>query len=471
METFAKIISQIDSIVWGAPLLILLVGAHIFLTFYLKFIQRYVPLGIKLSVKNDNAADGDVSQFGALAIALAATIGTGNIIGVSTAIVNGGPGAVFWCWLCGFFGIATKYSEGVLAVKYRIVGKDGMIRGGPMYAIERGMHCKWLAILFAVFTIAACCGIGSLTQSNAVAKTIETSFSVAPWITGLLEAIFILLVVIGGLKMISKVCGALVPAMALLYVIGCFLIIGINHATIFPAIKLIVTSAFSMKAIGGGFFGCAMMVAMRFGVARGLFSNESGLGSAPLIAASAKTINPVRQALISSTGTFWDTVCICALTGIVVVSSVLKTNPTPDFAAFKANELAAMAFNEIPYVGKYILAVSLTIFAYTTILGWFCYGRQAIHYLAGQKTFHIFRIVFVLLVFSGSVMSLQVVWDISDIANGLMAVPNLICLIWLCKVIKSETERYLWKGDINTPDPECLKINKEGKVEDAGATD
>ena len=464
-------IAAFDSFLWGPPLLILLFGCHIFLTFYLKFIQRYVFLGIKLSVRNDSSAEGDISQFGALAIALAATIGTGNIIGVGTAIVCGGPGAVFWCWLCGIFGIATKYAEGVLAIKYRIVDRDGMIRGGPMYAIERGMKCKWLAVLFSVFTLLACCGIGSMTQSNAVAETIQKTFSAPMWVTGAVEALLILLVVIGGLKFISKVCGALVPAMAFLYVLGCFVIIGRNASAVLPALRLIVTEAFSTKAVGGGLLGVAMMTAIRYGVARGLFSNESGLGSAPLIAASAKTANCVRQALISSTGTFWDTVCICALTGLALVSSVLVVNPDPDFSAFSASELAFNAFERIPYAGKYILAICLSVFAYTTILGWFCYGRQAIHYLGDKRMFQVFRAAYIPLVFCGAVVSLPTVWNISDIANGLMVIPNVICLLWLCRVVKSETAKYLWTGRINEPDPDCVKVNQEGKSLDTDQMD
>lgn len=463
MKQIAELINAVDSFIWGLPLLILLVGCHIFLTCYLKFIQRYIFLGIKLSVRNDSHANGDISQFGALAIALAATIGTGNIIGVGTAIVCGGPGAVFWCWLCGIFGIATKYAEGVLAIKYRIVDRDGMIRGGPMYAIERGMKCKWLATLFSVFTLLACCGIGSMTQSNAVAETINKTFSAPMWATGAAESLLILLVVIGGLKYISKVCGALVPSMAILYVLGCFIIIGRNASAVIPAIQLILREAFSTKAVGGGFLGVAMMTAIRYGVARGLFSNESGMGSAPLIAASAKTANAVRQALISSTGTFWDTVCICALTGISLVSTALKLNPNPDFSAFTAPDLAFNAFEQIPYVGKYILSICLSIFAYTTILGWFCYGRQTIHYLGGKSLFQVFRVAYIPLVFFGAVVSLPIVWNISDIANGLMVIPNVICLLWLCRVVKSETAKYLWTGKINNPDPECVRINEEGK--------
>ena len=467
----AQIIELIDSFLWGPPLLVLLVGCHVFLTFYLKFIQRYVFLGIRLSVRNDSAANGDVSQFGALAIALAATIGTGNIIGVGTAITCGGPGAVFWCWLCGVFGIATKYAEAVLAVKYRIIDSDGMIRGGPMYAIERGMRCKWLAVVFSVFTLLACCGIGSMTQSNAVAETIQKTFSAPMWATGAAEALLILLVVIGGLKVIAKVCGALVPAMAALYVLGCFVILGLNASAVLPALRLIMTEAFSMKAVGGGFLGVAMLTAIRYGVARGLFSNESGLGSAPLVAASAKTSNPVRQALISSTGTFWDTVCICALTGICLVSTVLKLDPDPDFSKLTASELAFNAFNRIPYVGKYILAVCLSIFAYTTILGWFCYGRQAIHYLGGKRLFQVFRAAYIPLVFLGAVVTLRTVWNISDIANGLMVIPNVVCLLALCRVVKSETAKYLWTGKIDDPDPECVRINREGRPLDPDRMD
>ncbi len=463
MNMIAKFISDFDSFLWGPPLLILLVGVHIFLTVRLKFIQRYIPLGIKLSVKKDAAAAGDISQFGALAIALAATIGTGNIIGVATAVVLGGPGAVFWCWLCGVFGIATKYGEAVLAVKYRVVEKDGMICGGPMYAMERGMNNKFLAVLFAIFTLGACTGIGSMTQSNAVASFAQEVFSIPCWLSGGLETLLIIAVVVGGVKVVSKVCGALVPFMAVLYVGCCLAIMIMNGAYIVPALALIVKSAFSTEAVSGGFFGSMIMLAMRYGIARGLFSNESGLGSAPLIAASAKTSNPVRQALISSTGTFWDTVCICALTGITLVSSVLKADPQADFSKFNAVELPKLAFAQLP-AGHIFLGIALVVFAYTTILGWFCYGRQAIHYLGGKWSFQIFRVIFVFLVFFGAVIKLDVVWNISDIANGLMAIPNLICLAALSGVIVKETEKYLWSNKLDEPDPECIRINEAGKA-------
>jgi len=462
METFVKLIEAFDAFLWGPPLLLLLVGAHFYLTFRLKGIQRYIPLGIKLSLRRDSEAKGDISNFGALAIALAATIGTGNIIGVSTAVVCGGPGAVFWCWFCGVFGIATKYAETVLAVKYRVINKDGVICGGPMYAMERGMHCKWLAVLFAVFTLFASGGIGSMVQSNAVASCTAQVFPIPEWVIGLAETILFAVVIFGGLKCISKICGALVPLMAVLYVAGCLTVMVINYQTLFPAVRLILSSAFSTKAVTGGFFGSMVMLAMRYGIARGLFSNESGLGSAPLIAASAKTANTVRQALISSTGTFWDTVCICAITGITVVSSVLKIDPNADFGKFSAVDLPRIAFANIPGIGNYILILSLMLFGYTTILGWFCYGRQAIIYLCGKKSFCGYGIVYLCLIFTGAGLKLELVWNISDIANGLMAIPNIISLFALSGVVVAETRKYLWSGKIDEVDPECAQINAEG---------
>ena len=464
METINNIFNAIGSFIWGPPLLIFLVGVHVFLTFRLKFIQRYIPKAIKLSLQKDAEASGDISHFGALAIALAATIGTGNIIGVATAIVSGGPGAVFWCWLCGIFGIATKYGEAVLAIKYRTIDKNGIICGGPMYALEYGLKNKFLAILFAIFTLLACTGIGSMAQSNAVASFTNEVFGVPTFTTGLLEAVLIMAVIMGGVKIVSKVCGTLVPVMAIMYVVCCICIAVVNHATVVPAIKLIMSSAFSFESIKGGFFGSMVMLAMRYGISRGLFSNESGMGSAPLIAASAKTINPVRQALISSTGTFWDTVVICALTGIVMVSSVLKLDPQANFFKYNAIELPKIAFANIPYIGHYCLAVALIIFAYTTILGWFCYGRQAIFYLAGHKTFIAFKWAFVVLTFLGAVIKLDLVWCISDIANGLMAIPNLISLVALSGIIVFETRRYLWCNQLDLVDEECANINEKGRV-------
>ncbi|MBR0460035.1 MAG: sodium:alanine symporter family protein [Victivallales bacterium] len=464
MDKLGSLITSFDDLLWGWPLIILLGAAHIFLTFRLRFIQRYIPLGVRLSVTRDDSSSGDISQFGALSIALAATIGTGNIIGVATAIVKGGPGAVMWCWLFGVLGIATKYSEALLSVKYRVRDAEGLTHGGPMYAIERGMKNKPLAIMFAVFTVIACFGIGNMTQSNAVAENMVKTLGVAQeaiptWkgYIGLAETVLIAIVVMGGLKAVSRLCEALVPFMAAFYVIGCIIVMIICGAYVFPAIKLIVSEAFSLRAVTGGALGTAMMIALRYGVARGLFSNESGLGSAPIIAANARTRNAVRQALISSTGTFWDTVIICAMTGICVIAAMLKKNGgvEPVWSEFSAPALTSGAFEYIPVIGKYILMVALVIFAYTTILGWYCYGEQAFHYLGGKWGLPIFRVIFVIAIFFGAVCSLDMVWNISDIGNGLMAIPNLICLFALSKVLVSETNAYLWHGDINKKDPEC----------------
>ena len=449
MDFIADIIAKTDSLVWGPPLLILLVGVHVFLTVKLKFIQRYIPLGIKLSLAKDDDASGEISQFGALAIALAATIGTGNIIGVATAIVLGGPGAVFWCWLCGVFGIATKYSESLLAIKYRTTDSSGKIHGGPMYAIERGMNKKFLAVIFALFTVAASFGIGNLAQSNAVASFSHEAFGIAPWISGVAETVLIGLVVLGGIKSISKVCSALVPFMAVFYIAGCFIILSLCFKTVPAAISLIVTEAFNFKSAAGGVVGGGIMLSMRYGIARGLFSNESGMGSAPIIAANAQTRNPVRQALISSTGTFWDTVCVCAITGITQIAAILKLNPNADFSKYQPEELAKIAFSNIPHCGLILLSIALTIFACTTILGWFCYGEEAIHYLGGKKAIFLFRVIFVIMIYFGAVAKLEAVWNFSDIANGLMAIPNIICLFALYKVIVSETDKYLKNGSID----------------------
>lgn len=453
-------VTWLDDFLWGAPLLILLGGAHIFLTLRLRFIQRYIPLGIKLSLTPDKESKGEISQFGALAIALAATIGTGNIIGVATAIKNGGPGAVFWCWLFGVFGIATKYAEALLSVKYRVQDAEGRTHGGPMYVIERGMRCRWLAVVFAVVTIIASFGIGCMTQSNAVASSVNQTYGVAPMTTGLIEMILIAMVVLGGINVISRACSFLVPFMALLYVVGCVAVLVLCRGTVGAAVGLILSEAFSTRAITGGFMGTAMMMALRFGVARGLFSNESGLGSAPIVAANAKTRNSVRQALISSTGTFWDTVIICALTGIAVVSAGLKMAPDYDFRAIEnASVLTGQAFAMIPDVGRHVLTIALVVFAYTTILGWYCYASQAFHYLGGKRLMLVFRIIFVILIFVGTCVKLDTVWTISDIANGLMALPNLVSLIALSSVIVAETRKYLWQGSVDEIDPDCLITN------------
>lgn len=350
MELFEQITASVSSFLWGWPMIILLLGTHIFLTIRLKFPQRKIFTAIRLSFKKDPDSEGDVSQFGALATSLAATIGTGNIIGVATAVAFGGPGAVFWCWLTGVFGIATKYAEGLLAIKYRVKTASGEMLGGPMYALERGLKQKWLGILFCIFTALAAFGIGSTVQANSIALLMQETYGISAHLTGIVVALGIALVIFFGVKGIARVCMTLVPLMAILYIGGCIYILFLNHAYLGEALKLIISSAFTPHAAGGGFLGTSVMLAARYGIARGLFSNESGLGSAPIVAAAAQTRNPVRQALVSSTGTFWDTVIICALTGLVLVTSVLAF---PDIDYTQGGALTKAAFGKIPYVGTF----------------------------------------------------------------------------------------------------------------------
>lgn len=446
MEQLNNYFSDISTFLWGWPMMIMLLGTHLFLTIRLKFPQRKIFTAIKLSVTRDPGATGDVSQFGSLATALAATIGTGNIIGVATAVSLGGPGAVLWCWLTGVFGIATKYSEGLLAIKYRVKTNDGRMLGGPMYALERGLGWKWLAILFAAFTALASFGIGSTVQANAMSVMTFESYGVPQWLTGLVVCGLLSAVVFGGVKSIARVCGFLVPFMALFYVIGCIVILVINASFVLPAIKLIFQSAFSPEAAGGGFVGSGVMLAARYGIARGLFSNESGLGSAPIVAAAAQTRNPVRQALVSSSGTFWDTVVICAMTGLVIVSSILAY---PDIDYTHGATLTKMAFSKIPYLGTPMLAFGVLTFAFSTAVGWCYYGEKAVEYLSGKKLMLTYRIIYILSVFFGSIINLTLVWNIADCMNALMAIPNLLSLLFLSGVLVSETKKYLWGGKLD----------------------
>ena len=352
METINEVFVQVSSFLWGWPMIILLLGTHVFLTFRLGIPQRKIFTGIRMSLQKDHGATGDVSQFGALSTALAATIGTGNIVGVATAVALGGPGAVLWCWLTGLFGMSTKYAEALLAVKYRVKGADGHYYGGPMYALERGLGMKWLAMLFAIFTALASFGIGCTVQANSIALLAKETFGVPTWIVGIFVCVLTACVILGGVKAIAKVCTVLVPFMAALYVLGCIAILCMNGNYVWPAIEIIVQSAFNPSAAGGGFVGATVMMAARYGIARGLFSNESGMGSAPIVAAAAQTRNPVRQALVSSTGTFWDTVIICAMTGIVLVSSILAH---PDISYEDGAALTKVAFSKIPYIGAPLL--------------------------------------------------------------------------------------------------------------------
>ena len=426
-------------------MIIMLLGTHLFLTVRLRCPQRKILTAIKLSVQRDKGASGDVSQFGALATALAATIGTGNIVGVATAVALGGPGAVFWCWITGVFGIATKYAEGLLAIKYRVKTADGTMLGGPMYALERGLGMRWLGVLFAVFTAVAAFGIGSMVQSNAITTMVGQDLGLSPIISGVIITSLAALVVLGGVRSIARVCSAIVPFMAAIYVLGCIYILFINGQYVWQALHIIVESAFAPTALGGGLTGGGIMLAARYGIARGLFSNESGLGSAPIVAAAARTRNPVRQALVSSTGPFWDTVVVCALTGLVIVSSVLAH---PDISYNDGALLTKLAFSKIPYVGSPLLTVGMFTFAFSTILGWCYYGESAAKYL-NRRSVKPYRWLYIVTVMLGCVSQLTIVWDLSDFMNALMALPNLVALLLLSGVAAQETNRYLWHGNLD----------------------
>lgn len=444
MEKFSQLVTWVDGKVWGWGMILLLLGTHLFMTVRTGFIQRKtITKGIKLSVSKEPDADGEVSQFGALATALASTIGTGNIIGVGTAVALGGPGAVLWCWLTGVFGIATKYSESLIAVKYRVKTEDGRMQGGAMYALERGLHMRWLGLIFAVFAGFASFGIGCATQVNAIATVCNENLHINKAVVGIIVGVLTAVVIFGGIKSIARVCERLVPFMALFYVLGCIVILGINYDYIIPAITTICCLAFQPGAAAGGLVGSGIMLAMRYGVARGLFSNESGMGSAPIAAAAAQTRNPVRQALVSSTGTFWDTVVVCLMTGLVLVSTIMK-NP-----AINANEitdggvLTSLAFDQIPIIGPLILVVGIISFAFSTILGWAYYGERCVEYFAGKKGLIPYRVLYIAVAVIAPVVALDVVWDIADILNALMAIPNLIAVLLLSPVIVKETKKYL----------------------------
>jgi AGCS family alanine or glycine:cation symporter len=438
-----KLRAEISDIVWGPPLLILLFGTHLFLTWRLRFIQRHTLTAIRLSLQRTSEGRGDVSQFGALTTALAATIGTGNIVGVATAVAAGGPGAVLWMWLTGVFGIATKYAEALLSVKYRVQMADGTMAGGPMYVLERGVGSRPLGVLFAALTAVAAFGIGCMVQANSITSLLQESMGVSPWLSGAAMTLLTAIVVLGGIQSIARVCQTLVPFMAISYVAGCVILLAMHASSIPESIRLIVTGAFTPQAATGGFLGAGISQAMRFGIARGLFSNESGLGSAPIVAAAARTRNPVRQALVSSPGPYWDTVVVCLLTGLVVVNSGEWTQ------GMKGAALTHAAFEDIPIVGAFVLTIGLLTFVFSTILGWSYYGEKAAEYLLGPRVIVPYRCLWVIAVMVGSISTMPSVWAFADIANGLMAIPNLISLLVLNGVIVAETQRYLWSDRLD----------------------
>ncbi len=453
--TFAELIEKIDGFIWGWPLIILLFGTHIYMTFRTGFIQKDIFKAIKLSLTKDPDAEGDVSQFGALTTALSSTIGTGNIVGVGTAIAMGGPGAVLWMWLTGIFGIATKYAETLIAVKYRVKSENGSMIGGAMYALDRGLHAKWAGVIFAMLASICAFGIGSMVQANAVVTNLSGSLpfttmsftfigheiTVLQLTVGLILSFIVGLVIIGGIKSITSVSEKLVPFMAVFYFTGCLIILIMNAKVLPQAVMTIVSAAFTPRAMGGGFIGSTVALACRYGFARGLFSNESGMGSAPLVASAAQTKNPKRQALVSMTGTFWDTVVICLMTGLVLVSCIIKY-PDIDGLSGNGGELTSKAFSMIPVIGLPVLVLGLITFAFSTILGWYYYGERCAVYLFGEKVIGIYKMLWVSTVFLGSVVELNLVWNIADLLNGLMAVPNIFAVLLLSKVIADETKKY-----------------------------
>jgi AGCS family alanine or glycine:cation symporter len=465
------IISEIDAFVWGPAVIALLVGSHLFLTVRTGFIQRKLIKAIKLSVTKDKEAQGDVSQFGALATALSSTIGTGNIVGVATAILAGGPGAVLWMWLIGVFGIATKYAETFVAVKYRVKDHKGNMLGGAMYVWKRhftkGGKTPWWALLgagaFALFAAIASFGIGAAVQCNAVSGLIVENFPLVPeWGIGIVIVLLLGLVIIGGLRVIARVCEVLVPFMAIFYIVGCVVILVINAQFVLPALQLICVSAFSPEAAFGGAVGGGLMAALRFGAARGLFSNESGLGSAPIVASAAVTRNPARQALVSMTGTFWDTVIICALTGLVLVSTLLGypelqvALQNGDISA--GSDLSSAAFLAIPVVGRWILLIGLATFAFSTALGWSYYGNRCVAYLFGKRAVLPYHLLYLVVCFLGTIGVGSMFWDISDITNALMAIPNILVVLALSGLIARETKHYVYDNNLDEIDTAVIPV-------------
>lgn len=437
------VLNTIDSYVWGAPLLILLVGTGIFLTLRLGLVQVLrLPLAFKLIFSTGKNTDaGDVSSFKSLCTALAATVGTGNIVGVATAIHAGGPGALFWMWMAAFFGMATKFAEGTLAVKYREVDANGNIAGGPMFYIKNGMgrQWTWLGGLFAFFGVfAAILGIGNTTQVNSIVEVVNITFGVNPIWSSAVLFVLVTIIIFGGLQSIANASSKIVPAMAVIYLLTTLSVLAIFWRDIPAAIALVMQYAFTPTAATGGFLGASVMVAMQSGIARGLFSNESGLGSAPIVAAAAKTRWPAEQGLVSMTGTFIDTIIICTLTGLTIIVSGTWSNGMNGAAL--TNAAFTLAY---PALGSYLLTIGLILFAFTTILGWNYYGERCAVYLFGTRSILPYRIVFVIMTFCGGIMQLDAIWALADILNGLMAIPNLVALLALSGVVAQELKNFL----------------------------
>ncbi len=452
IDAIDSFLAGASNFLWGYILLFCLLGTHLYLTVLLRFPQRHMLRAMRYYFRGGaQQEEGQISHFSSLMISLAANVGTGNIIGVAVAVAMGGPGAVFWCMMTGVLGMSTRYAESLLATRYRVTDEKGGIVGGPMYALERGLKCKWLAVLFAVFTAIAAFGIGNITQANAVSGVLaESALGIPQWVTGIFLFLLVALVLLGGLESIGKVCTACVPTMALIYVLACGMLLISNAEHVWPALVLIVDSAFSPQAAGGGFIGSTIMLAMQTGVKRGLFSNEAGMGSSPIVSAPVRTPNPVQQALVASTGPFWDTVVICTLTGVTLTTTILAH---PEVASNEGSLLTYHAFDTMGTLGSMLLTISLSAFVISTLLGWSYFGERALEYLGGARLITPYRVLWVIAVFVGCVIpKSSIVWNFADCANALMALPNLICMIGLSGVLVAETRYYLWGNRLDEKD-------------------
>lgn len=434
MNQLFNLIQNLNNIIWGVPLSSLLMGTHLFFTVRLKFVQRKIFKGIRLSVTPSSSGEGDTSRFGSLATTLAATLGTGNIIGVSTAVALGGPGAVFWCWITGLLGMATTYSESYLSVLYRVKNKDGSFSGGPMYILENGLGSKFLAKIFCFFTLLAAYGVGCSTQANAITETTSRLWGWSPYLVGIVVALITGFAIIGGIKSISNLCTKLVPFMGVFYLLACTFILILNYQYIIPSLKLIISSAFVPKAAAGGFAGSTIQTAARYGIARGLFTNEAGLGTAGIAAASARTKSPDEQALVSMSATFWDTVVMCAITGLVIVTNIIR-NPS-SIGNYSIGEYTTAAFEQIPNIGGTLLGISIILFALATLIGWSYFGEKATEYLFGKDGVKTYHLCYIVMVFVGGILPLEFVWEMTDLINALMIPPNLISLWVLYEQVK-----------------------------------